>query len=71
MPVNTENTLMIKKVGRPPQARKGRPIQMRLEDDFLAKVDDWRRIQPDLPNRTEAIRRLVETHPEIRKPGKK
>ena len=60
MPVNTEITSMPKKVGRPTKERKGRPVQMRLEDEFIAKVDDWRRVQPDLPNRTEAIRRLVE-----------
>lgn len=35
-------------------------LQMRVSADFLAKVDEWRRAQPDLPNRSEAIRRLVE-----------
>lgn len=35
-------------------------FQMRVSPDFLAKIDDWRRQQPDLPNRSEAIRRLVE-----------
>jgi metal-responsive CopG/Arc/MetJ family transcriptional regulator len=33
---------------------------MRLSDDFLAKVDDWRREQPIIPHRNEAIRQLVE-----------
>jgi metal-responsive CopG/Arc/MetJ family transcriptional regulator len=37
-----------------------RPFQMRASAEFLAKVDDWRRKQPDLPSRAEAIRRLVE-----------
>ena len=27
---------------------------------FVKKVDTWRRRQPDLPNLSEAIRRLVE-----------
>jgi hypothetical protein len=27
---------------------------------WVRKVDEWRRIQPDLPNVSEAIRRLVE-----------
>ena len=27
---------------------------------WLAKIDDWRRQQADLPSRAEAIRRLVE-----------
>jgi hypothetical protein len=29
-------------------------------DEFLAKVDDWRRKQPDIPGLAEAMRRLVE-----------
>jgi metal-responsive CopG/Arc/MetJ family transcriptional regulator len=33
---------------------------MRWHDPMLAAVDDWRRQQPDLPSRSEAIRRLVE-----------
>ena len=27
---------------------------------WVRKIDDWRRNQPDLPNISEAIRRLVE-----------
>lgn len=30
-----------------------------FDDEQLAAVDDWRRRQPDLPTRSEAIRRLV------------
>jgi hypothetical protein len=37
----------------------GRPFQMRASDEFWREVDDWRRLQPDMPNRAEAIRRLV------------
>ena len=37
-----------------------KPFQMRASKEFLAKIDDWRRTQPDLPSRAEAIRRLVE-----------
>ncbi|WP_352668828.1 hypothetical protein [Mesorhizobium sp. M0166] len=33
---------------------------MRLSSDLLARVDEWRRKQPDLPSRSEAFRRLVE-----------
>ena len=36
-----------------------RTFQMRVEDDFLKAIDDWRRGQEDLPSRSEAIRRLV------------
>lgn len=32
---------------------------MRVSSDWLHKIDGWRRTQPDLPSRAEAIRRLV------------
>jgi hypothetical protein len=35
-------------------------FEMRVPASFLKMVDDWRRKQPDLPSRAEAIRRLVE-----------
>ena len=35
-------------------------FEMRVGSSFLAAIDDWRRKQPDLPSRAEAIRRLVE-----------
>jgi hypothetical protein len=34
-------------------------IQLIASDSFVAVVDNWRRRQDDLPNRSEAIRRLV------------
>ncbi len=68
MSVNTEITNMAKKVvGRPPGRTRDRPFQMRVDDDFIAKIDNWRRQQPNLPNRTQAVRYFVETHPEIRR----
>jgi hypothetical protein len=36
-----------------------RPFQMRATDEWWEPIDDWRRLQPDLPTRAEAIRRLV------------
>jgi hypothetical protein len=33
---------------------------MMVAPGFLERLDQWRRKQPDLPNRSEAIRRLVE-----------
>jgi hypothetical protein len=39
---------------------KSRPFQMRVSDEWLTLIDDWRRTQPDLPARAEAIRRLVQ-----------
>jgi hypothetical protein len=35
-------------------------FEMRADDDFIRAVDEWRRKQPDIPGRAEAIRRLVE-----------
>jgi hypothetical protein len=33
---------------------------MKASPEFLARLDHWRRKQRDLPNRSEAIRRLVD-----------
>lgn len=37
-----------------------RSFQMRVSDDWLELIDRWRRTQPEIPSRAEAIRRLVE-----------
>jgi hypothetical protein len=48
------------------KSTKGRPavdseaVNVRMERPQLAALDDWRRAQPDLPTRPEAIRRLIE-----------
>ena len=47
-------------MGRPPGRIQDRPFQMRVSDDFLKTVDNWRAKQDDEPSRAEAIRRLVE-----------
>lgn len=39
---------------------KDQLLQIRADIKFVEKLDDWRRAQPDLPSRAEAIRRLVE-----------
>jgi hypothetical protein len=49
-----------RRLGRPPGKVQDHAFQMRVSEQFLRTVDDWRRKQPDLPSRTEAIRRLVE-----------
>jgi hypothetical protein len=36
------------------------PVTVRVERQRLAVLDEWRRAQPDLPSRPEAIRRLIE-----------
>ena len=38
---------------------------------WVKKIDDWRRREPDLPNLSEAIRRLVEMGLENAKKGGK
>jgi hypothetical protein len=37
-----------------------KPFQMRCTDEFWRGVDDWRRVQSDMPTRAEAVRRLVQ-----------
>lgn len=35
-------------------------FEMRLTKALIEQIDEWRRQQPDLPPRAEAIRRLIE-----------
>jgi hypothetical protein len=60
-------------MGRPPGRIQDRPFQMRLSGEFLGRLDDWRRKQPDLPSRAEAIRRLTTAMLQIldKDPGEK
>jgi hypothetical protein len=54
--------------GRPrKRITQDRPFQMRVSEQFLRMVDDWRRTQLDLPSRAEAVRRLVELATKIKK----
>jgi metal-responsive CopG/Arc/MetJ family transcriptional regulator len=39
---------------------KDQRVQIVTTSDLIRRIDEWRREQPDLPNRSEAIRRLVE-----------
>lgn len=34
-------------------------VNIRADDEFIGAVDEWRRSQPDIPTRPEAIRRLA------------
>jgi hypothetical protein len=45
---------------KPRHSVTGTPVQVRLQPTPLALIDHWRREQPDIPNRAEAIRRLIE-----------
>ena len=38
----------------------GELVGVRVQPDMAKALDDWRRKQEDLPNRPEAIRRLVD-----------
>jgi metal-responsive CopG/Arc/MetJ family transcriptional regulator len=49
-----------KKRGRPTVGGVHAPIGVRMEASLIAEIDKWRRDQPDLPTRPEAIRQLVE-----------
>jgi len=38
----------------------GELIGVRCRAELVDAIDEWRRKQPDLPNRPEAMRRLIE-----------
>jgi len=38
----------------------GELVGVRLQPDMAQRLDDWRRMQDDLPGRPESIRRLLE-----------
>lgn len=42
-------------------AAMGERFELRLDEDTLSRIDSWRKEQSDLPSRSEAIRRLIET----------
>jgi len=46
-------------------------LMIRAAPDMIARIDEWRRLQPDLPNRAEAVRRLVEIGLTSKSSGKK
>ena len=50
-----------RRIGKQPKLeRQSERFNMKTSPEFLARLDQWRREQSDLPNRSEAIRRLVE-----------
>jgi metal-responsive CopG/Arc/MetJ family transcriptional regulator len=46
-------------VKAPRPVRYPKLVQLRLDEDLAAAIDDWRRVSRDIPNRSEAVRRLV------------
>lgn len=51
------NSAIKPKKGRPPVDTAA--INVRLHEDVIKAIDDWRRIFTNIPTRPEAIRRLV------------
>ena len=47
------------------EGRKTVRFQMIMNEELDTRLADWRRVQPDLPNRNEAIRRLIEQALEV------
>jgi hypothetical protein len=43
-----------------PATGKGIQVGERWSEESIQRIDEWRRVQEDLPGRPEAIRRLVE-----------
>ena len=58
MKPSTRDTTKSIRAGRPKQT--GEPVMVRLQPSLAGQVDEFRRHQVDLPNRPEAIRRLIE-----------
>lgn len=50
---------MIHYISTMKQPTKWLRVQLVAPPEFVSAVDKWRRKQPDLPNRSEAIRRLT------------
>jgi metal-responsive CopG/Arc/MetJ family transcriptional regulator len=58
MPVSIVKSRNYQKKVRAPET--GTPVMVRMQSDLLDMLDAWRREQPDIPTRSEAIRRMVE-----------
>jgi hypothetical protein len=52
------------------EAEKMVQLMIRATPDMIARLDDWRRVQPDIPGRAEAVRRLVELGLGVKQKGK-
>lgn len=50
---------------------KVKMLTLRAEPDLLQIIDDWRRDEPDLPVRSEAIRRMLVAEGERRQKARK
>jgi Ribbon-helix-helix protein, copG family len=49
-----------KSMPQSPKAPMYPQLNVRMDEELLRRIDAWRRQQEDIPNRPEAVRRLVE-----------
>lgn len=42
------------------KTKKEARLEMRVDTSWLEQIDDWRRKQPRIPSRAEALRRLTQ-----------
>jgi hypothetical protein len=47
------------KSGKKRPGQVGQLVATRVQPELLKRIDAWRREQPDLPSRPEALRRLA------------
>lgn len=40
--------------------KKDKHMQMRVDDEFVRKIDEWRRRQEIIPTRSQAVRYLID-----------
>lgn len=45
------------KMGRPPKDTE--PVTIRMDQELLRVIDEFRRQQPDIPSRPEVVRRIM------------
>lgn len=46
------------KMGRPPKDTE--PVTIRMDQELLKAIDEFRRQQPDMPSRPEVVRRVMQ-----------
>lgn len=46
------------KMGRPPKDTE--PVTIRMDQELLRVIDEFRRQQPDMPSRPEVVRRVMQ-----------
>lgn len=47
-------------MARPSSVEDAKTMQLRLPGETLNRVEGWRRVQEEIPSRSEAIRRLLD-----------